>query len=121
LNAYISKRSKELFSNNNIFNARELDARYEIMQENYVKKIDIEAKVLAQLAISHVIPSAHNYQQKLSENVASLKSIGISKKNYEAQLKFIEEISKYVKHIRENVEKMMTEAKKAHHIENTHK
>jgi glutamine synthetase len=121
LNAYISKKSKDVFSSNNIFNARELDARYEIMQENYVKKIDIEAKILAQLAISHVIPAALGYQQKLSENVASLKSIGLSKNSYDAQLKFIEEISKYVKHIRESVEKMIAENDKAHHIENTHK
>jgi glutamine synthetase len=121
LNAYITPQSKALFSNNDVFDERELDARYEIMQEDYVKKIDIEAKVLGQLAISHVIPAALTYQQKLSDNVASLKSIGLSKTSYEAQLKFIEEISKYVKHIRENVEKMIAENNKAHHIENTHK
>ncbi|MES2779420.1 MAG: glutamine synthetase III [Bacteroidota bacterium] len=121
LNAYISKQSKTLFSKNDIFSDRELEARYEIMQESYVKKIDIEAKVLAQLAISHVIPSALTYQQKLSENVAALKAIGINKAGYEAQFKFIEEISKYVKHIRESVEKMIAEGDKAHHIENTHK
>jgi glutamine synthetase len=121
LNAYISKSAKGVFDRNNIFNERELEARYEIMQEDYVKKIDIEAKVLGQLAISHVIPAALSYQQKLSENVAALKSIGISKAGYEAQFKFIEEISKYVKHIRESVEKMIAEGEKAHHIENTHK
>jgi glutamine synthetase len=121
LNAYISKESKGVFERNDIFNARELEARYEIMQESYVKKIDIEAKVLAQLAISHVIPSALSYQQKLSENVAALKAIGIAKTGYEAQFKFIEEISKYVKHIRASVEKMIAEGDKAHHIENTHK
>jgi len=121
LNAYISKKSKELFARNDVFEMRELEARYEIMQEDYVKKIDIEAKVLAQLALSHVIPSALTYQQKLSDNVASLKSIGMNKSSYEAQFKFIEEISKYVKHIRECVEKMMAEMDKAHHINDTHK
>jgi glutamine synthetase len=121
LNAYISKKSKDIFSKNDVFNDREIEARYEIMQEAYVKKIDIEAKVLAQLAISHVIPSALNYQQKLSNNVASLKSLGLNKNTYEAQLKFILEVSKYVKHIRECVEKMIAESDKAHHISNTHK
>lgn len=121
LNAYISGTSKQLFERNDIFNGRELEARYEIMQESYVKKIDIEAKVLAQLAISHVIPSALSYQQKLSENVAALKAIGIPKTGYDAQFKFIEEISKYVKHIRESVEKMIAEMDKAHHIADTHK
>lgn len=121
LNAYISKKSKELFEKNGIFTSRELDARYEIMQENYVKKIDIEAKLLAQLAISHVIPAALVYQQKLSENVASLKAIGINKKNYEAQYKFIQEISSHVNTIRNSVEKMTVENNKAHHSSNTHK
>jgi glutamine synthetase len=121
LNAYISKKSTELFARNDIFNQRELLARYEIMQENYVKKIDIEARVIAQLAISHVIPAALNYQQKLSENVASLKAIGMNKASWTAQFKFIEEISKYVKLIREGVEKLMDEIDKAHHIDNTHK
>jgi glutamine synthetase len=110
-----------VFSDNDVFNTRELEARYEIMQENYVKKIDIEAKVIGQLAISHVIPAALNYQQKLSNNVASLKSLGLPKTTYEAQLKFIQEVSKYVKHIRESVEKMIAESDKAHHIEDTHK
>jgi glutamine synthetase len=121
LNAYISPKSKKLFSTNEIFGERELDARYEIMQEDYVKKLDIEAKVIGQLAISHVIPSALNYQQKLSDNVNSLKSIGLNKSSYEAQMKFIQEISKYVNHIRQSVEKMMAESDKAHHIQNTHK
>jgi glutamine synthetase len=121
LNAYLSKKSKDLFENNGIFTARELDARYEIMQENYVKKIDIEAKLLAQLAISHVIPSALSYQQKLSENVASLKSIGINKKNYESQLKYIEEISTHINSISINVKKMIAENEHAHHTANTHK
>jgi glutamine synthetase len=121
LPAYVSAKSKKVFSKHDIFNERELEARYEIMQENYVKKIDIEAKVLAQLAISQVIPSALNYQQKLSNNVASLKSLGLAKHTYEAQLKFIEEVSKYVKSIRENVEKMIAEGDKAHHIQDTTK
>jgi glutamine synthetase len=121
LNAYITPKSKKVFSDNDVFNTRELEARYEIMQENYVKKIDIEAKVIGQLAISHVSPAALNYQQKLSNNVASLKSLGLPKTTYEAQLKFIQEVSKYVKHIRESVEKMIAESDKAHHIEDTHK
>jgi glutamine synthetase len=121
LNAYISKNSKDLFEKNGIFTSRELDARYEIMQENYVKKIEIEAKLLAQLAISHVIPAALSYQQKLSENVASLKAIGINKKKYEAQFKFIEQISTHVNLISTSVEKMIHENEQAHHAQNTHK
>ena len=53
--------------------------------------------------------------------MASLKALGLAKHTYEAQLKFIEEVSKYVKHIRESVEKMIAESDKAHHIQDTTK
>ncbi|MFI5220757.1 MAG: glutamine synthetase III [Bacteroidia bacterium] len=120
LNAYISPKSKKLFSNNHIFTDRELDARYEIMQENYVKKLDIEAKIISQLAVSHVIPASLEYQHKLSQNVASLKSIGISKTSYTTQIKLIHEISKNVKNINDCVEKMYLESKKTHRASSTH-
>lgn len=121
LNAYISIGSKSVFAQLGIFNERELDARYEIMQENYVKKIDIEAKILSQLATSHVIPSAISYQTKLAECVASLKAAGVAKTVYSAQLDMIMEISKNVQQISVNVNKLVLESDKAHHINNTHK
>lgn len=121
LNAYISKESKKLFADNNIFDERELEARYEIMQENYVKKIDIEAKILAQLATSHVIPAAVDYQSKLANCVAGLKNAGVPKTSYAAQLEMIQTISKHISTINEYAQKLVAETNKAHHIEDTHK
>ncbi len=121
LNAYISKESKKLFADNNIFDVRELEARYEIMQENYVKKIDIEAKILAQLATSHVIPAAVDYQSKLANCVAGLKNAGVPKASYGAQLEMIQTISKHISTINEYAQKLVAETNKAHHIEDTHK
>ena len=121
LNAYVSQKSKDLFVKNNIFNAVELEARYEIMQEIYVKKIDIEAKILAQLATSHIIPSAIEYQGKLASNVASLKAAGLSKSLYDVQVNSITEIAKHVKVISDSVTKLINENDKAHHIDDTHK
>jgi len=121
LNAYIAPASKKLFSDNNIFDVRELEARYDIMQESYVKKIDIEAKVLAQLATSHVIPAAVEYQTKLAACVANLKAAGVPKSSYGAQLEMVQTISKHINTIHENVQKLVAETEKAHHIEDTHK
>jgi glutamine synthetase len=121
LNAYITATSKKLFADNNIFDVRELEARYDIMQESYVKKIDIEAKVLAQLATSHVIPAAVDYQTKLAGCVASLKAAGVPKTMYGAQLEMVQTISKHINTIHENVQKLVTETNKAHHVEDTHK
>jgi glutamine synthetase len=121
LNAYITSASKKLFADNNIFDVRELEARYDIMQESYVKKIDIEAKVLAQLATSHVIPAAVDYQTKLAGCVASLKAAGVPKTMYSAQLEMVQTISKHINTIHENVQKLVAETDKAHHVEDTHK
>jgi glutamine synthetase len=121
LNAYITKESADLFTRNNIFSKIELEARYEIMQELYVKKIDIEAKTLSQLATSHVIPAAVEYQSKLAINVQALKGAGLNKTSYETQLKTIESISKHIKTISDNVDKIISETEKAHHAANTHK
>ncbi len=119
LDAYISQKSKDLFVNNNIFNAIELEARYEIMQEIYVKKIDIEAKILAQLATSHVIPSAIEYQGKLASNVASLKAAGLDKSLYDVQIKSITEIAEHVKTISDAVSEVINQSNKAHHLGST--
>lgn len=121
LNAYIDKKAKEMFIRNNIFSGKELEARYEIMQEIYVKKVDIEARILAQLATSHVIPAAVEYQQLLASSVASIKAVGVSKSSYAVQLKTIEIISDHIRIITEHVNKILAEADKAHHIEDTHK
>lgn len=121
LNAYISKPSKELFVKNEIFNEVELNARYEIMQELYVKKIDIEAKLLAQLATSHVIPAAIAYQRNLAENVKAMKDAGLSKTDTEVQVNLIKELAQHIKNISTNVTKLQGELEKAHHLEPTHK
>ena len=121
LNAYISKKSRDLFVNNHIFNAVELEARYEIMQELYVKKIDIEAKLLAQLATSHVIPAGIAYQRNLAENVKAMKDAGLSKGDTEIQINMIKVLAQHIKIISQNVDKLLIEIDKAHHLEDTHK
>jgi len=121
LNAYISKASKDLFVRNGIFNERELEARYEIMQELYVKKIDIEAKVLIQLASSHVIPSGISYQKNLAENIQSMKAAGLPKTDYTMQLNLLKQISGHLTLIHQKIEEIKIELDKAHHIEDTHK
>lgn len=121
LNAYITRQSLSLFTANRIFNERELHARYEIMQEVYVKKIDIEAKILNQLATSHVIPAALTYQTRLAQNVAALKASGVPKTSYDIQVKTINTIASHVRTISDTVGKMMSEVEKAHHQSDTHK
>jgi len=121
LDAYVSKQSKDLFIKNNIFNEKELEARHEIMLEDYIKKIQIESRVMGELAHSYIVPAALNYQKKLSDNAASLKLLGVNKKVYQVQLDLINEIGERVTTIVNSVNAMVEERKKANNMADTHK
>jgi glutamine synthetase len=121
LDAYVIKQSKDLFIKNNIFNEKELEARHEIMLEDYIKKIQIESRVMGELAHSYIVPAALNYQKKLSDNAASLKLLGVNKKVYQVQLDLINEIGERVTTIVNSVNAMVEERKKANNMADTHK
>ncbi|MDE7073863.1 MAG: glutamine synthetase III, partial [Odoribacter sp.] len=75
LKAYLAPKAVRLFVENGIFSLRELTARYEIKNEIYLKKLQIESRVLGDLAMSHIIPPASTYQNTLIANVQGLKEI----------------------------------------------
>ena len=111
LDAYISDKTKKLFIENNIFTEVELEARHEIDLENYIKKVQIEARVMGDLAYNHVIPTAVAYQNKLIQNIKGLKDIGIDIKD-NATLDTIKEITAHINEIKRNVDAMV-EARKS--------
>ena len=113
LRAYLSPKARKLFTENGIFTDRELEARYEIKNEIYLKKLQIESRVLGDLALNHIIPTAIQYQNTLIANVRGLKEIlpDVYAEVGEMQLKAIKEISERTREIRTLVEEM-TEARK---------
>jgi len=119
--AYLSEKSKKIFTENEIFSDKELVARHEIMQESYIKKVDIEAKVLAQLVTSSVIPAAISYQQRIAANVVSLKAAGMPKKAYEVQMEMLETISRNIQEITTSLKKMEKEVENAHKVKEVYK
>ena len=121
LDAYITDKSKAVFFDNGIFSKRELEARHEIMLEDYVKKVQIEARIIGSLATNNVLPSAINYQNTLINNVRGLKEIGIDKKGYKAQLNLVEIVSEHIQGINDNVEAMIEARKHANNTEDMHK
>ncbi|MDR2652463.1 MAG: glutamine synthetase III [Prevotellaceae bacterium] len=118
--AYLLENSRKLFSQFNILSEKELEARYEILNETYMKKIQIESRVLGDLAINHIIPIAIQYQNVLIENIRGLKEF-YSEEEFEQlakpQLNTLKEISLHVKEIRNQVEDMIEERKKANVID----
>jgi len=118
--AYLSTASVEMFRKTGVFSEIELEARNEVKWEMYTKKIQIEARVLGDLAINHVIPVATRYQSILLDNVFKIKSLFEGEKcdKISSQdLATIEKISDHITVIREEVAKMVSGRKVANKIE----
>lgn len=111
LDAYVSEKSRALFQAHGIFGERELEARHEIYLEEYIKKVQIESRVMGDLAMNHVIPTAVAYQNKLIINVKGLKDLGLGEEHTQSTLETIKEISTHITAIKTKVD-AMTEARK---------
>jgi len=120
--AYISPKSIELFEQNKVMNSKEMHSRYEIKICEYVQKIQIEARILGDLAINHIIPTAIKYQNTLITSVKELKEIIENEKDLEAlasrRIGTIKKISHHTTQISIMTEEMVEERKKANIIEN---
>jgi len=117
---FVSKDAIKLFTDNKVLTKRELEARLEIRQENFIKKIQIESRVLGDLANNHILPTAIKYQTNLIENVKGLKDILLAKEYKEAselQIESIKNISKHMNEIKIQVQKMISERKIANNID----
>ena len=114
----IAKDTVELYTSLNVMNQTEIEARYEIEVGEYIHRIQIESRVLGDIARNHVIPTAVKYQNLLINNVRGLKDIyGKNYKEYAIeQLNLISDISKYIEVINSGVTKMINERKKANII-----
>jgi glutamine synthetase len=124
LKALIAPETIRLFEDCNVLSMRELRARFEIQLENYTKKIQIESRVIGDLAKNHIIPIAIRYQNTLIENVKGLKDVLDSKtfvKLSRNQMQTIKEISQHVEEIKDQVALMLEERKKANRIEDVEK
>jgi glutamine synthetase len=117
LDAFITPHTEELFLRNGIFSKVELHARHEILLEDYVKKIQIESRVMGDLAMNHVIPTALKYQNKLIQNVKGLKEIGLGEDYSGTTIDMIKKISNHVTTIKTTVDEMIERRKKANKIE----
>lgn len=121
LDAFITEKGKQVFYDNNVYSKRELEARHEIMLEDYIKKVQIEARIIGYLATNHVLPAAIEYQNTLINNVRGLKELGLDVKSYKAQLNLVEVVSGHINMINDSVEAMLEARKKANDVPDAHK
>lgn len=118
---FLLPSSVKLLTSNRILSERELHARYEIRNEIFMKKVQIEARVLGDLAINHIIPTAITYQNVLIANVHGLKELFPEQNEYlalaEHQLNTIKELSGHIREIRTKVDAMVEARKEANLID----
>lgn len=119
LDAMVTDKSKHLFETNNVYNHAELEARHEIELEKYIKKVQIEARIMGDIAINHIIPAAIEYQNKLLKNIRGLKEAGIGEASYASQQEILKEISDHIQVIYTKVDAMVEARKIANNIEDT--
>ncbi|GAA0873323.1 glutamine synthetase III [Gangjinia marincola] len=123
LKASVAKKTIDLYDELNVMSKVEIEARHEIEVEEYAMRIQIEGRILGDIARNHVIPTAIRYQNMLIENVKGLKDIyGTSfKKHAKEQMEIIEEISGHIAKINSGITDMIEERKKANKIDDAEK
>ena len=116
--AYLSEESVEMFRNTGVFTEVELKARNEVKWEMYTKKVQIEARVLGDLAINHVIPVATRYQSLLLDNVMKINAIFTGEESDLAhqEKETIRKIAKHMYIIKSEVDKMVDARKAANKV-----
>lgn len=121
LDAFVTDKAKKLFEHNKIYSHSELEARHEILLENYVKKVQIEARVMGDLATNHILPSAIKYQNILIQNIKGLKEVGISGTASAHQFQIVDKIADHINAMSNKVEEMIEARKVANEIIDTRK
>jgi glutamine synthetase len=117
LDALLTEKVEDLFAETGVYSKRESEARHEILLDAFYKKLQIEARLIGEMVTNVIIPTALTYQSKLIENVKGLKEIGMAAETYAPQIDLITRISNHVTFIKNNVDEMVAERKKANVIE----
>ncbi|HLK31395.1 MAG TPA: glutamine synthetase III [Puia sp.] len=119
LDAMVTEKAKKLFEENGVYSHSELEARHEIELEKYIKKVQIEARIMGELATSHILPPSIKYQNTLIQNIIGLKEVGLKETSYANQKQILEKISEHIGKISELVEKMIEARKVSNAISDT--
>jgi len=116
LDAFISDRTVKMMEELGIFKPQELKARYHIELEDYMKKVQIEGRIIDEMTYTHVLPAALQYQKMVADNVNALKASGISQRQVDASMSVLEEVSEHINALKTKVDRMVEERKKANNL-----
>jgi glutamine synthetase len=119
LDAMISESTIALFEATRVLNKQELHGRHEILLENFIKKVQIESRMVGDLAVNHIVPTAVKYQNKLIENVRGLKDLGIEAESIDTMIDAIKTVSHHISQIQILSEEMRVARREINKIEET--
>ena len=120
---YLDDSSVTMFESTKVMNRKELEARNEVKWEMYVKTVQIEARVLGDMAMNHIIPVSTHYQSQLIKNVQGMKAVFSTEKAERLSIrnmKLIEEIAERTEAIESLVEELTEARRKANRIASVH-
>lgn len=112
LQAFTSKKSKALFEKHKIFNSREVDARYQVLIEQYIQKLEVECRLMHEMVHTIIMPAAVSYQNRLSESFQGLKNMELDKAAEDVRSE-VENLFNELHEIRAKAETMLVELERA--------
>ena len=119
--SYLTEDSVRMFETMNVMTRKELEARNEVKWDTYTKRIQIEARVMGDITMNHIVPVATHYQSQLAKNVQNMRQIFPTEKADKLcarNIKLIEEIAERTQAIETGVEELVNARKVANKIEN---
>ena len=119
LDSLLTPKAKHLFESNGVYTHIELEARHEIELEKYIKKVQIEARIMGELVTNYILPPSIKYQNTLIDNIRGLKELGLPETSYVNQKLILEKISEHISNVSGLVEKMIEARKVVNAIDNT--
>ena len=111
----------EMFTKTGVYTEKELEARNEVKWETYVKKVQIESRVMVRMALNHIVPAALEYKAKLLKEVSLAKEVYGNLDNCTTEMRILDDINKYVEEVRVKASAMKEARKAANAIEDGYK
>ncbi len=117
LDFYVTEKAIKVMTENKVFSHKEIEARHEIELEKYMKMVQIESRMMGEVAMTYIIPSAMRYQQQLAQSIQTAEAMGVKEKNLKAQKDLLNEVAEHISVIIKEVDDMTEARKKANEID----
>jgi len=114
---FIKPEAVSMFTKTGVYSEKELHARNEVKWETYIKKVQIESRVMVRMALNHIIPAALEYKTKILKEVSMSKEVFGNLDGCATELKILDNISRYIEDVTKKAHDMKEARKKANAIE----